>query len=394
MKKFLFKRDTFFATVFVFLVIYLLELITVNMEIFNPFVHSFMDFELTDLYYSKLRTQTSLDTNVILVNAENLKRIDIAEKLTILNTYHPKVIGVDLLFRDKMDEHDDNSLMLALHENKNTVLPYLIGSLNANAKPRYTRINSLFGKLYSGYIDVCGDSVSTVREFNPFMKFKNDKDTSFDAKIIELYDLTAFNYLKKRNRLRERINYIGNINRFIHFNPIDITLHNEQLSIIKNKIVLLGYFGFSDNGKFCNCEDRHFTPVNPKISGRTFPDMNGVTIHANIISMILNKNYINTTPGWLNFIMAFIICYVNIAFLIFMFTSRIKWYHLFGKIVQLIASIIILLLVFYGYQLFNYRIESTLTIVAIILSVEVLYFYNGLIVWMNQRFNFKTDMKH
>jgi len=394
MKKFLFKRDTFFATVFVFLVIYLLELITVNMEIFNPFVHSFRDFELTDLYYSKLKTKTSLDTNIILVNAENLTRMEIAKKLAILNSYHPKVIGVDLLFRDKKDEHGDSSLMLALHENKNTVLPYSAGCLKANARPCYTRINSLFGKLYSGFIDICGDSASTVREFYPFWKFRNGEDTSFDAKILALYDLTAFQNLKKRNRLKERINYFGNTNRYLHFNPGDITLENEQLSILKNKIVLIGYFGYSDNGQYCNCEDRHFTPMNPKISGRSFPDMNGVTIHANIISMTLNKNYINAMPYWLNFILAFILCYINIAFLIYMFTSRIKWYHFFGIIVQFIASIIILLFVFYVYQLFNYRIESTLAMVAIILSVEVLYFYNGLAVWLNKRFNFKTEMKH
>jgi CHASE2 domain-containing sensor protein len=394
MKKFLFKRDTFFATVFVFVVVYLLELITVNMEIFNPFVHTFMDFELTDLYYSKLSTRTSLDTNIILVNAENLTRADIARKLTILNNFHPKVIGIDLLFRDKMDAYGDSLLMLALHENKNTVLPYSIRSPKTNTQPRYTRINSLFGKLNSGYIDVCGDSVSTVREFYPFRKFRKTEDTSFDAKILALYAPADFNYLKKRNRLKERINYIGNTNSFIHFNPTDINPQNEQLSILKNKIVLLGYFGFSENGKYCNSEDLHFTPVNQKISGRSFPDMNGVTIHANIISMILNRNYINAMPGWLSFIMAFILCYLNIAFLIYMFISGSKWYHFFSNIVQLLASIIILLMVFYVYQLFNYRIESTLAIIAIVLSVEVLYFYNGLVIWLNQWFNFKTTMKH
>lgn len=390
----LFKRDTFLATAFVFLVIYLLELIAVNWDILNPFVHSFMDFELTDLYYSKLKTKTSLDTNIILVNAENLSREDIARQLTILNKYYPKVIGVDLLFRDKKDEYGDSLLSLTLHENKNTVLPFSINSPGNEEKPTFIRIHPFFGNLNSGYIDLCGDSVSTVREFYPFRKVNNDVYISFDAKIIELYDLTAFHHLKNRNRLKERINYSGNINKFIHIDPMDVINHPEQLSIIKNKIVLLGYFGSVDNGKYCNFEDIHFTPLNPKISGRSFPDMNGVTIHANIISMILNENYINVMPGWLSFLMAFLLCYVNIAFLIHKFVSKPKWFDFIGKIIQLIASVILLLLVFYVFRIFHYRIESTLAITALILSVEVLYFYKGLVVWLNQRFHFKTYMLH
>jgi len=394
MKKLLFKRDTFFATVFVFLVIYILELIAVNIEIFNPFVHSFMDFELTDLYYSKLKTQTTLDTNIILVNAGNLTREEIARQLTTLNKYHPKVIGVDLLFKDKKDEYGDSLLMLALHENKNTVLPFSINSTGKEVKPSFIRINPFFGTFYSGYIDLCGDSVSTVREFYPFLKFNNDKYISFDAKIIELFDLNAFNYLKKRNRLKERINYTGNTKNFIYFDSVDVINCPEQLSIIKNKIVLLGYFNLANNGKRSSFEDIHFTPLNQKISGHSFPDMNGITIHANIISMIINQNYINMMSGWLSFLIAFLLCYFNIAFLIHTFIHGPKWLHFFSKIIQLMVSVVILLLVFYVFRLFHYQIESTLTITAIILSVDVLYFYNGFVVWLNQRYHFKTYMIH
>jgi CHASE2 domain-containing sensor protein len=314
--------------------------------------------------------------------------------LTILNKYHPKVIGVDLLFKDKKDEYGDSILSLALHENKNTVLPFSINTNGKDRKPSLIRINPFFGAFYSGYIDLCGDSASTVREFYPFRKFNNDRYISFDAKIIELYDLNAFHYLKKRNRSKERINYTGNIKNFLYIDPMDVINHPEQLSIIKDKIVLLGFFNFPNSSKGCNFEDMHFTPLNPRISGHAFPDMNGITIHANIISMIINKNYINVMSRWLSFLIAFLLCYFNIAFLIHTFVHGPKWLHFFSKVIQLIATVIILLMVFYVFRLFHYRIESTLTITAIILSVDVLYFYNGFAVWLNQRYHFKTYMIH
>jgi CHASE2 domain-containing sensor protein len=394
MRKHLFKRDTFLATVAVFLVIYVLELVAVNWDIFNPFVQSFRDFELTDLYFSKLNSKSTLDTNIILVNAQNLSRKDLAMQLTILNKYHPRVIGVDLIFKDKKDTYGDSVLSLALHEYKNTVLPFLINTNGKDGTPSFIRMNPSFGALNSGYVDLCGDSVSTVREFYPFRKFNEDSYISFDAKIIELYDLNAFHYLQKRNRLKERINYTGNVSNFIYFDPTEVINHPEQLSIIKDKIVLLGYFNYPDYRKGSSFEDMHFTPLNHKISGHSFPDMNGITIHANIISMLLNKNYINVMSGWLSFLIAFILCLFNIAFLIHTLVHGPKWLHFFSKITQLLVSIIILLIVFYVFRLFHYRIESTLPITAIILSVEVLYFYNGFVVWLNQRYHFNTYMIH
>jgi len=394
MKKLLLTRDTFFATVFVFLVIQILELIALNADIFNPFVHSFNDFELTDLYFSKMNSKRTLDTNIIIVNAGNLPRKIIAEKLSVLNHYHPKVIGVDLLFRDKKDDYDDSLLISALHENKNTVLPLSIDFTGKEENPIKETINPTFGKLPEGFIDLCGDTVSTVREFYPFRKVNDRTFESFDTKIIELFDMNAFRILKARNREKERINYCGNINNFIHIDLMDVFENNEQLSVIKDKIVLIGYFCIKEDGQFCSFEDIHFTPVNPKISGRTFPDMNGITIHANIISMMLNKNYINVMPWWLSFLMAFILCYFNIAFLIHTFKYRTKWLHFFGKAMQLVTSIVLLLLVFFVFRIFRYRIESTLAITALILSVEVLDFYNGLVVWLNQRFHFKTVLLH
>ena len=67
-----------------------------------------------------------------------------------------------------------------------------------------------------------------------------------------------------------------------------------DLSFIKDKIVLLGFMGINLNDK--TFEDIFFTPLNERYAGKSFPDMYGVVIQANIISMILNKKYINTMP--------------------------------------------------------------------------------------------------
>lgn len=62
-------------------------------------------------------------------------------------------------------------------------------------------------------------------------------------------------------------------------------------------------------------KDRYYTPLNERSSGRSIPDMFGVIIHANIISMLLDEDYIDDVPEWLLYLFSFLYFYQLLYFL-------------------------------------------------------------------------------
>ena len=62
-----------------------------------------------------------------------------------------------------------------------------------------------------------------------------------------------------------------------------------------------------ENEKAYSMKDRYFTPLNEKYSGRSHPDMHGVLVHANIISMIQHADYINEVSEVRLYIIAFLL---------------------------------------------------------------------------------------
>lgn len=54
-------------------------------------------------------------------------------------------------------------------------------------------------------------------------------------------------------------------------------------------------------------EDKHFTPLNPVVGGKSIPDMFGVVIHANIISMLIKGDFMYRISNfWLTAIALFL----------------------------------------------------------------------------------------
>ncbi len=387
MRKYLLGKDTFFATAFTFLVIAILGLSIINTSVFNPFVKAFKDFDFLNIYYSKIRNnQGTLDTNIVVVNIGHLKRDSLGLMIKKINEYNPKVVGFDVFIKERKDNYGDSILRDALIHTKKLVVA---------GNPGKTGINEYFGDFKSAYININGENeTSTARTFCPFTENNGNIDTSFSAKILLFAAPETFNKLNERNEKVEGIHYRGDFEKFRTFSKKEIFDSSNALSILKNKIVLLGYCGEA-NGSITDVEDAHFTPVNSSITGRSYPDMYGVYIHANIISMMLNKDYINHIPVWLTWIIGFILCYLHMAIFVYFYKDRHKWFHLAGKSIQLITSVLLLWFEFLIYQYFNYKIDMLPAIATILLAVDIIYFYEGLVVFLNKKFGYKSIfLKH
>lgn len=238
-----------------------------------------------------------------------------------------------------------------------------------------------------------GQNVATYQEdvkicdsVIPKIKVNGKEELAFSVRMAMIYDSVKTKRFLARNKEEEIINFRGNINisdvkvkhlreqmtSVSEFNALCFAIdwgpftRGEYLpTIFENNIVILGYLGdyFGDPA----WEDKFFTPLNSKVAGRANPDMFGPVIHANVVAMILNEDYINEIPEWLQVVIAAVICFLNV--LLFSWCDR-KWpllYDGLSVVLQIIQIIIISLIIVYCFAYFSLKLELTLTIAAVAL---------------------------
>jgi len=357
----IFRFDYLVSNIALFLTITVLGLIGFNLSVFDPFKKALKDFNFSDLIYSQFnKNQHILDTNIVLVNIGHLNRKQIADEIKIIRKYQPKVIGFDGFFSILKEKQTDNYLKDQILRDNNFILAAYFKGYNSAYK-RYDTLeksNPFFYNAIIGHVNLGGNNpkTSTVRFFMPKEKFHNDTIYSLTARLVQVYNPDAFNSLIKRKNKTEKINYIGNYSAFTCFDTYEIFDSLTDLNIIKNKIVLMGYMG--ENITSANdLEDIYFTPLNSEISGRSHPDMYGMVIHANIISMILSRKYINEMPLWLTILISFIISYFYI-YVISTYSKKIVHFNLIYPAILLLLNCLLIYFVFLIYKNFSYSINS------------------------------------
>jgi CHASE2 domain-containing sensor protein len=393
MFKYLFKRDTLFATIAVFFVMGLFSFLPINTHFLDPIHLALSDFDYNDLAYSKMHKNEDkpTDTNIVIVNIDYADRILISMMLDKINEQNPKAIGIDLLFNEHKDMVGDT--LLARHLASN---PKIVSVFNyTSAYGHDTKLHKnprqqlgVFPSKHKGYANFVGEEGGVVRHFSPFLK--EEKLESFSAAVVKIADPKRFQELSKRNNLTEIINYSRKPEKYIVINGLDLANEKIDGKVLRNKIVLLGYVSSNAN----DVEDKHFTPLNAKYTGRALPDMNGIFIHANIISMIQSQDYIRHLPSWLMWSIAFLLCWLHMALFIKDYLDNHIWFHLLAKIAQIISAVFFVYIGLLCFHSFDTKINMTATLAAIILAVDVLYFYEALATWMHKKYKFSTIFTH
>ena len=386
--RYLFKRDTIFATVSVFLVMGLFVFIPLNIHFFDPIKLALTDLDLNDLSYSALKSHgtNAMDDKIVIVNIKQAGRDTIGAVINKLNRANTRAVGLDVLFLTQKDSASDQQLATAIRHTDNIVLS---DKLNWEKDSLYHSV--YFGpySLHIGYVNFIGEEGGSIREFSPFETWKDSVNKSFAAAVVELADGVQYKRLQKRGNDMERINYRREAGQYITVDYSDLLNNGTDPGLFNNKIVLIGIV----NNDPSDIEDKHFTPLNEKFAGKSIPDMNGVILHANIISMILENNYIGHIPFWVNWLLAFVLCWLFLAKIIKYFLEKHIWFHLVSKILQLVIAVLFIFMGIFTRKYFNLHIDLTSTLVAIVLSVDVLYFYEGLAKWLHKKFRYKTIFK-
>lgn len=417
-----FWLDAIIATTFTFLLMWGILQIT-GLRVFNAFDSigkALGDVELTDYVFSSMRPQPELDTNIVVINIGRLSRAQIAEQIEIISQYEPKVIGIDGFFhcrglpRDTFycpplrDSLGNARLGRAIKKAGNVVM---VSKLLQSTKLAASDIEDVYDSLEvsdplyrdSAYAQgfasletdaAFQDDVKTCRTFNPSMMVNGKRELAFSVQMAMLYDSTVTNEFLARDNFSEIINYRGNMADFysqsnfkLAFYAIDVAQVFEGSflpGMIKDKIVIFGFLGeeFGDP----SWEDKFYTPLNLKMAGKANPDMFGVIIHANIISMILRKDYINKMDKWQEVAMAIILCLLNVALFSLIHIKLPDWYDGITKLLQVIQLLLLTFLMVEVFDLYSFKLEITIALAAIALVGDAYEIYIGVVKNLVNRF--------
>jgi len=441
MKKF--WLNCLLATATVFALMWALSKLTSlkMFDAFDPIGQALNDFELTDYAFSSLREEPSEDSRIVLVNIGSIPRAGIAEQIRIISKYKPKVIGIDSFFyceggfRDSVNcpaAHDMMGNLLlanAIEEAGNVVL---VSKLHQSKKlydsgvvDEYDSVaysDAIFqDHAYSGFANLATDAeyqedVKICRSFVPKVYVKEEQQLSFAVKIAMLYDSTKTKAFLARDNHEELINFarnveaqnvksevekskenLGTTNFYLKYAVVDVDqIFREEFEpdLFKDKIVLMGYLGdyFGDSA----WEDKFFTPLNKKVAGRANPDMFGMVIHANILSMILDGNFIDELEEWHQYVIGFVFCFFNIA-LFFYINSRFPvWFDSVSLSLQVLEIVLLMGFTIWIFDLANFKLDLTIALAAIALSGPTFEFYDNVLyslvrIWRNKRLTNQSE---
>jgi CHASE2 domain-containing sensor protein len=369
----------------------MLALLPINTHILDPIQMGLQDFDFTDMTYARLgkNKKSTTDNRIVIVNIEQADRAAIARLLQRVKSYQPKVIGLDVLFETAKLPQTDSALAAEIKQTPNLILASKLQMDNGE----FVQLGYFNDKAsQTGFANFVSEEGGTIRYFSPAEKVKGKNEMAFAAAVTAIADSKAIDELKERDKEVEIIHYKRQSDKYIVVNGSELldTTAAFDANILKDKIVLMGLVDENPD----NIQDKHFTPMNSKFVGKSTPDMNGVIIHANIISMLLDKDYIAKVPSWLYWLLAVIICWLHMAYFINVFIHNHIWFHLRFKIIQLINAVLIVYLQILFFQGLNIKLDMVAALTAVILSVDILYFYEAFALWANKKYKFKTLFAH
>ena len=400
MEKHYVLMESLLATLFTIIITYGVSFIPIKYEFSKAIRVDFLGFDIYDLYYSGKHLKNSQrDTDIVIIEIAN-DRDSIAGQINRIQKYAPKVIGIDAVFeKEGEDNAGDVKLIEAISKSNNIVLASRVDIDSVTGKVGF--VNNFFeDKTYSfnsGYINFLGNKFSVIRNYPPFYKADDSLYTAFSSAIVKVFSPEKFEKLKKRNNQTEIINYTGNLESYTNLSKeqlIDSDTTHQLDNLLHNKIVLLGYFVKESPQTPLVIEDLHFSPVNERISGKTYPDMYGVMMHANILSMVLNQKYVSQAPEPVSYFLAAGIIFLFLLYMLVHYKKKQHPKHGKFLLIQFLLVLIMLYVFLQVFILFHIKIPLLPIMIALVLCVELLGVYKNIALWMHRKYHYKTVFAH
>lgn len=365
-------------------------------DIMDPIGEAFSDMEFTDVYWSQLLDDPIADQNVVLVNIGQEPRGSIAMMIDSISQYNPAVIGVDTFFHfPKDDTLGDLMLMEALGRVENLIMvTKVLHNIETDefdslvtSWPIFTwNSDSAHANMLTGA--AVQEDLKMSRNFTPVLTLEDGTEQqAFAVKLASYFAPEKAEKFLETAKEVEVINYRGNVldygatkfgTKFAALDVPDIFLGNYVPEMIEGKVIIFCYLG-NYLGDRESLEDKYFTPLNETYIGRAFPDMYGGVVHANIVSMILNEDYITYLSEIQKWVLTVLILFLNIMIFSWIYKKLPKWYDGITKLIQLVQILGIIYVMIYALDLYNVKLELSILLFAIALSGDGLEVYYGVV---------------
>jgi CHASE2 domain-containing sensor protein len=396
--KYLIEKDTMFSTVWVFIFIVVLGSIPLNLGTLNPIKLGLKDFDFNDLYYSHVGNEQyyDLDTNITVIDIDQADREGIAMLIDKAAQSHPKVMGLDVTFDSPRDPQKDSILTEVIKRNKNLVLAV---KYQTDSAGKLIAAQNVFknDSTQFGYVNFPNTDQETIRYYYPFRQDDHDKNLvlpSFTSTLLKNYSANAYEKVKDLVNEKTPIAYSRRVTekkrQYFIAEPEELMADQIDQSRLTGKIVL---FAYAKPFEETDIEDKKFTPMNEKYYGKSWPDMNGIFVHANILSMAMENKFIKKVPLWGNILLAVIVCWLHMSFFIHYYLESHIWFHLAAKLAQVLSAFFFIWLGSVIYSRYHLKVDMKWSLITIALAVDVIYFYEAWAVWMHKKFGYKTVFK-
>jgi len=225
------------------------------------------------------------------------------------------------------------------------------------------------------------EDVKICRSFFPRINVNGEEELAFSVATAMKFDSIKTIKFLNRNKYEELINFRGNfeiqevkvtdINKmdvessgftgmFTAIDIADVMTENFDSTLFTGKIVLMGFLGdyFGDP----SWGDKFFTPLNKKVAGRANPDMFGLVVHANIVAMILNEDYVEEFSDWILYSIAFISCLLIVALFNWIDHKLPTWFDALQVLIQIVLLLLTSGLVVYGFAAWSLKLDLSIAL--------------------------------
>ncbi len=278
-------------------------------------------FAMKDMHFA--------DPRILVVNVgETAPTPDgkIALLLRRLHAWKARAIGIDVIFDDLHFERfppERRFEIDALREALRAVPRVtLVDGYDENLLRPSLHIDSAVAAAVGsfGYANLSPDDDGVIRRFYPWRSIAGVRRLAFPIALLTQYDSTLVAGMLSMPEEEQIIYYAGTTAQFSVV-PIDDLLTDDRYADRCGGAIVL--IGLTTERGLSYLGDMHRTPMGKKTvvyrpdgtstTGVEGADMPGLLIHANVVNMLLKREFIFPVPAWMDWVLAFLLNYISIA---------------------------------------------------------------------------------
>ena len=264
-----------------------------SLSVFAP-MEKATDFQMSDIYQSISESKAihKLSKDITIVSIDGHSRADVLDVVNLISEYSPAAMGLDVFF--PIPEQDNAFLLSTLSS-----VPNLVCAGMFERDDDATSFHHITQSFYEDSIDVtfgyanlnASSQRDVIRQFVPYvLTADNDTLLSIPAQLAKISHPIRYKNMLSRGGNAETIAF-DNI-EFPIISAQEVLSGDVDKALLSNRIVLIGDIN--------NIYDSYLSPLH-----NTLP---GIVLHAYALQTIISNNYINTSPTWLNWLIALILC--------------------------------------------------------------------------------------